>query len=113
MAVGRNVVGWIGEDHAGDLAIHECRDHLSFQCRTADEAVRAELPDVAGTNAGGNRILQDDIIVGVTRLLRNESLDQAVDLGDREAGDLDVKVEVDLRQRPKLLGQDLVVPAGI
>src|SRR5262249_44748843 len=57
--------------------------------------------------------LRQDVICRIARFFVSQSLDQVVDLGDREAGELNVEVEVTGRELFEFEGQELLVPAGV
>ena len=61
MAVDRDVIGRIGEDHPGLFAPHQRGDHVRFERIAADQAMRSELPDVTREDTGG-RFARDDIV---------------------------------------------------
>lgn len=54
----------------------------------------AQLPDVARTAAGLRAIGRQPVLFRVAGLLRLQPVDQAVELGDREACQADVEVEI-------------------
>ena len=60
--------------------------------------MRTQLPDVARPAAGFSIILRQPVLFRVAGLLRLQPIDQAVDLGDREACQADVEVEIDGQQ---------------
>ena len=113
VAVDRHVVGRIGEDEVGPRPVHQ-RLEVDLAARVAaQQAMAAEPPEIAvarDRRAGceGNCIVRPIGTVGI-RLAR--LVDDEVDLGQAEAGQLDVEVEVD--QRLQLDREDLLVPAGI
>ena len=53
MAVDPHIVGRVGEDHLRPLAIEQARIGLEGCCIAADQAVRADLPDVADLVTAG------------------------------------------------------------
>ena len=77
--------------------------------------MRPELPDIArpaarrASSSAGNAVVR-----GIARLLRGQPFDQAVDLRDREAGDARCRSRGRSSSSAlQLLGQQLLVPAGI
>jgi hypothetical protein len=88
------------------------RHDLRIESVAADQAMGPKLPDVADP-AAGRHVRRRQVLLGRAGLLRCEPLDEAVDLGDRKAGDADVEVEIDRKERLQLLRQDLLVPAGV
>ena len=113
MAVDRHVVGRVGEDHLGLLAVHQGCHDMAVERVAADQPVRPKLPDIARPAARWAVADGKQVVRGIAGLFRSQPFDQAVDLGDREAGHADVEVEIDRQQSLQLLGQDLLVPAGI
>ena len=112
MAVDRHVVGRVGEDHPRLLAVHQQPDDVRVERVAADQPVRPELPDIARP-AARRPGLGQPVVLGIAGLLRRQPLDQAVDLRDREAGDADVEAEIVGEERLQLLGQQVLVPAGV
>ena len=114
MPVDRNIVRRVREDHPRLGAGHQRGDHLAVERIAADQPVRAELPNVARLTARRPSADLGHAVVGrIARLLWCLTLNQAVDLGDREAGDLDVEAEVMPRKLAELERQKFLVPAGV
>src|SRR5262249_32557974 len=112
MTLYRHVVGRVREDHLRLLALHKRRNSIWIESVAADQPVGSQRPDVAPP-AQSRSFLRDTIILGIARLLWDQPLDEVVNLGDREAGEADVKVDIARDQGLKLAGQDFVIPAGI
>ena len=88
IAIDRDVVRRVGEDHFGLLAVHQGRDVSWIERVAADEPMWPEPPDVARAAArSGTSPDQEDVLCRIARLLGRQAFDQLVDLGDREAGD--------------------------
>jgi hypothetical protein len=56
VASDRDVIGRIGEDHFGLLALHQGGNHGGVECIATEEPVGAELPNIALLTAGRNLI---------------------------------------------------------
>ena len=108
----RDVVGRIGEDHPGLLARHQGGEHGWVAHIATDQPVRPELPDLTPVDPGGSGVGQG-VVGRIIRLLGSDGRQEVVELGDREAGDPNVEVEVRGHQRPQLCGEQVLVPAGI
>src|SRR5438874_5582618 len=93
MAVDRNIVWRIGEDHLGPLAIHQPFDRRAIQGIAASQLVRAELPNIPWLAARWG-IRREDILFGIARFLGRKAVDQAVDFRYRKAGETEVEVQV-------------------
>ena len=114
VAVDRDIVGRVGEDHLGLLAVHQGGDDFGIERVAADEPVRSEPPQVARPTARRDPVgIRQLIVRRIARLFRRQALHQLVDLGDREAGDADVEADVGLHQLLQLERQQLFVPAGV
>ena len=113
MAVDLHIIGRVGEDHASLLASHQQVHHLRIQGVAADQPVCAEVPNIAQADPLSRSVWQD-VVLGITRLFRREAFDQSVDFRDLKTYDADIEAQVaDRRQGSQLLGQNLIVPAGI
>jgi hypothetical protein len=115
VAIDRNVVGRVGEDEIGTLAIHQHGKRFRVTRIAADEPVAIEEPHVTsarhgrcGIGHGRNFILRSGWCVRRTllRLIEDE-----VDLGEREAGQFDIELKVD--EALHLDRKDFAVPACV
>lgn len=114
VAIDAHIIGGIGEDHLGDIAVHQRLHRPHVERVAADKPVRPETIDVARpATPQCRRAIGQDFFCGIARLLRRQALDQAVDLGDREAGDVERKAEIGLVELLELEGQKLLVPARV
>ena len=114
VAVDRHVVGRVGEDHLRALVAEQPVVGRGLEGVAADHPMRAEVPDIADLGDRRScRDLRQPIVAGIAGLFRIEAGDQAVDLGDGEAGDAEVEVELGLEQPGELDGEHLLVPAGV
>ena len=111
VAVDGYVVGRVGEDHLGDLAVQQVViGGRPGRIRT-QQPVPAEPPQITGTG-DRRRVVDRRQPVGLVLVPGAvESGDQRIDLGRLEARDLDVEVEVDGRERLQLNRQEFLVPA--
>src|SRR5262249_891993 len=113
-AIDRNIVRRIGKDHLSLFTRHQGRDQGRIAGVAANEAMWAQLPNVSQTAAWLLGIKpRQNVICRIARFFVSQSLDQMVDLGNREAGELNVEVEVTGRELFELEGQELIVPAGV
>ena len=88
VAFDRDVVGRIGEDHLGLLAVHQGGDDSWIERVAASKPVRSKPPDVAKAAARGSIVrIRKPVVCRIASLLRRKAFDKLVDLGDREAGD--------------------------
>jgi hypothetical protein len=115
ISVDGNVVGWVGKNEIGTLALHQAIECIRFPRIPAQQAVTIEQPQVCnpghrhrGLGDGRDRVVSP--VVGIGRRLSG-FIEQHIDLGQGEAGDLDVEFQID--QRLQLDCQHLAVPAGI
>jgi hypothetical protein len=83
----------------GKRSIEKIGDDSGIERVATDEAVRPKLPEIAGlaTRWDGIR-LRKAVIRRIARLRRHKAFDQLVDLGDREAGDIDAEIDIGLHQ---------------
>lgn len=113
MAVDRHIVGRVREHHAGMVAIHQYRQDGRIQGIPAHQPVGAQLPDIAQADSA-RRLVRKNVVFGIAGLLRDQSLDQTVDLGHLEADHPDVKADVLRRKQTlQLLGKQLIIPPGV
>ena len=115
MAVDRDVVGRVGEDHLRALVTEQSRIDVRLERVRADDPVRPEDPEIPRTG-DGNLVtcrVRKTIVGRITRLLTILCRNQAVDLRDREASHTEIEVELDFEQSRKLDRQDLFVPASL
>jgi hypothetical protein len=115
MAVDRHVVGRVGEDEIRPFIPHQHGEDGPVPGIPADQAMAAEAPHVAGPRDGGRRIAgcKGDVL-RLGRTVRGalmSLLENDVDLGGGEAGELDVELDVD--EALQLDRQQIPVPAGI
>ncbi len=115
MAIDGNVVGRVGEHHPRLAAPHEDGDIVRIERIAAEQTVGAKLPQIARLaalrNTGQRRL---HIVSRIAILFRCDAFDQAVHLGDGEAGDIDIEIEViSLHQSAELGRQHVLIPAGI
>jgi hypothetical protein len=110
MAIDRHVVGRIGEDQVGALCAHQPCDIICGARITAQQPVFPELPEITGP---GHRIIGQlrDTILRTIGCCLCRLVDGQIDLGQREAGEDHVELQVD--EGLQLDGEDLHVPAGI
>ena len=113
MAVDRHIVGRVGKNHFCPLAIHQRCHDIAIECAAADQSMLPKLPDIARPATRWAVCRWKQVVCRIAGLFRIEPFDQAVDLGDREAGQTNVEVEIDRQQSLEFFGQDLVIPAGI
>src|SRR5690606_5780489 len=92
MALDRDIVGRVSEDHLRSLASHQRGDSFSVECAAADQPVCAELPEITESASHRSIVGWDDVLVRITWFFGFESFNQAVDLGNGEAGDADVEI---------------------
>jgi hypothetical protein len=117
MAIDRHVVGRIGEDQVGSLALHQAREGLGILRVAADQAVAAEVQtSPRSVTISSGEMSRDFVLLlslaaaGAARALLGV-IDDKIDLGQREARELDIEVEVD--QALELDREHFPVPTGI
>ena len=78
VAFDRDIVGRVGEDHLGLLAVHQGGDHVGIERIAADQPMRPKPPDVAWPAACRDRLrIRKPVIGGIARLFRRKPVDQA------------------------------------
>ena len=77
---------------------HQRSDHARVERIATDQTMRPELPDVIRADTAGPSV-RHDVVPWITRLLRVDHRQRAVNLRDGEAGEPDVEVEVRGHQR--------------
>jgi hypothetical protein len=108
MAVDRYIVGWIGDHHLREVALQRRLVAGVGQGIAADQAVPPELPHIAGL-ADRRAVVESRQIVGRVIARRHRlAVKHQVDFTGREAGQLDVEIEID--QLPEMLSQQIDVP---
>src|SRR5215207_6807612 len=115
MAIDRHVVGWVREDEIRGFSFHQPREALGVPRVAAQEPMTIEEPDVSAPGDGYSRIAKRSYLIlrftcpGRGALFR--LLDHEVDLGEREARELDIELDVD--QGLELDRQHVSVPPGV
>ena len=114
MAVDRNVVGWVGEDEVGTLALQQTIEGLSLSGIAADEPMTIKQPylsslviAVSGSVRGG--IWSSGPPAGAEECLR--FVQQQIDFGKGEARDLNVEVDID--KGLQFDREQSAIPAGV
>ena len=115
VAADRHVVGRIGEDGVRQPAAREQRRVAGrLEGVAAEQAVRAELPEVAGPRHRRARFAGDlrDLVLVPGAVRRRVTVEQEeVDLGGLEAGELDLEAELD--ELVEGAPEGVAVPAGL
>lgn len=114
MTVDAHVIRRVGEYHLGALDAEQRVMGGSRQRIATDQPVRAKQPDIARPADRASRGLRRrKVIGGIARLLRLQPVDQAVDLGDREADHPEIEAEIGLdgHEARELGGEHFLVPA--
>jgi hypothetical protein len=115
MTIDRDVVGRVREHEIRALALQQVIKSFRQSGIATDESMPVEYPQISRLADGRYRVQHggSDVLWstlhggrGLTRFLQ-----QQIDLSKREAGDLDIKLDVD--QRLQLDGEYLTVPAGV
>jgi hypothetical protein len=104
----RHVVGWIGDHHLRELALQQRPVGGLAQGVAADQTMPPEFPDVAGPTNGWAFLKPRQIVGRIGCCRRRLAVQHQVDLAGREAGQLDLEVEVD--QLLEVLAQQIEVP---
>ena len=98
VTVNRDVIGRVGEDQVRTLISHESADRLNVSGVAADEPVSSQRPDIAKTGHGRVLIGQGrDLVLGFRRGAWRALfgvVQENVDFGEGEAGELDVEFNV-------------------
>ena len=112
ISVDRDVVRRVGEDHRGSSFSHQLTEGRLVESAAAMQPVRTEQPGITRPGdrwSGGQRHAG---IVGIGLGWDRCSLDQQIDLGHLEAGDLQVEIRGEVGEFAQLLAEQPVVPTG-
>lgn len=111
MTVDLDVVGWVGEDHLCPGTFEKAGVGRSISRVAADQAMSANLPDIAGARHGRTLF---DLRHVISRIGLSVSFvtEQDIDLGHFKAGDCDVEIEIEAGQMLQLDLQNLRIPPG-
>ena len=113
VAIDGAVVGRIGEDHLGQIAVHQASDGIGIPCVPTQQPVAAKAPEVAEAAHRRRLRLERRHLVG-SRVVAfaGRTLDQKVDLGRGKAGHRQIEAELEAGQLGQLQRQQLAIPAG-
>ena len=90
------IVGRIADDHLCNLAVEQSFVGFSVQGITADQTMSPQLPNVTELAQRGTIDRKPRQIVGRIGGVRlGRAVHQQVDLSGREAGELDIEIELD------------------
>src|SRR5215216_6305905 len=99
MTVDRHVVGWVREDEIRGFSFHQSCEALGIPRVAAQEPMTIEEPDVSAPGDGRSGVAERSYLIlrftcpGRGALFR--FLNHEVDLGEREARELDIELEID------------------
>jgi hypothetical protein len=111
----RHVVGRVGEDRLRHRAVHQPPIGRPVERIAAEDPVPIQAPQIAGL--GDRRFLREARqFVGLIRFglpqRRPDPLNPQIDLGHRETGRFEAKVEVDRREVSKPFAEQPIIPTG-
>jgi hypothetical protein len=112
MAVDRHIIRRVGKDHFGPILAKQQVIGADVERAAAQQTMRSQSPEIIRARHRRRRHV-GDVVFGAGRLPRRLGgfVERDVDVGCREAGDLDIEVELD--QPLQLNGEDLAIPAGL
>ena len=115
MAIDGIVAGRISEDKIHPLTIEKTIKALAPSGVATEQAMSIEQPQIARAGGRRHRLGQGRRLIGEFALRIGTAsprlLEHEIDFGQREAGNLNAEVEV--HERLKLDGEQLVVPTGV
>ena len=111
MTVDLHIVRRVGEHAAGPLVPHQRRIVRRLAGIPADQPMATELPDIAalGDSWAGFGVRN---VIRRVRSVAVPVVEEEIQLGGLEAGDLQIEIELELGKRLELDRQDLAIPAG-
>src|SRR5437868_390856 len=104
------VVGCIAKGHVCAVLAHQRLIGILIEGVAAADAMRPQLPQVAQAAYRRPWFRCGYLIIMIR--LRRDALDQQIDFTNREAGNIEIEIEIERGELAQLLAKKLVVPAG-